>query len=231
MRHRFPVTVVDGFYKNPKDVVKLANSFEYEPTTGLYPGTRTKPLDTLDHNFYQYCAGKFLSAYFDLSIVEADLKVMTQFQKVSPFEKDYLNQGWIHRDHGMLCAGVVYLDEIADPNSGTSIYEAINEEAEILILGLEEKTKLYRDGIEVDTYKEELDKNNGQFYESVRVQNKFNRLIAYDTQYPHGASSHSTKHGERLTQVFFLGQLGTSHGNWPEQRFEAAERNSLTDCI
>ena len=229
MRHRFPVTVVDGFYKNPKEVVKLANSFEYIPSRGSFPGTRTRPLDEVDNKFYQYCAGKFLSAYFDFSVVGAQFKVLTQFQKVKDFGKDYLNQGWIHKDKGMLCAGVIYLDETADPNSGTSIYEPIVDEADID--AQEEKLKLYAQGIEIDSYKEKLDKNNEQFVESIRVQNKFNRLIAYDTEYPHGAKSHGTKHGERLTHTFFVKELGTSHGNWPEQRFESAERNSLTDCI
>lgn len=233
MNYRFPLTVVDDFYKNPNEIVKLANTFEYSNKSGgAWPGVRTEPLHELDINFFQYCSHKFLSSFFDLSLLEVQFEIVTQFQKVKDFGKDYLNQGWIHKDTGVLCAGVLYLDEIADANAGTSIYDPIDNEIDLE--ASEEKFKLYGQGIEVDTYKERLDKHNGQFTESIRVQNKFNRLIAYDSEYPHCATSHGTQHSERLTQTFFVKELGTSRGSWPQQRFESIEslgEKLLTNCI
>ena len=78
-----------------------------------------------------------------------------------------------------------------------------------------------------------LDKHNGQFIESIKVQNKFNRLIAYDSEYPHCATGHGTQHGERLTQTFFVQALGTDT-NWPQERLSAMEeigKNNLTNFI
>jgi hypothetical protein len=232
MDYKFPLTVIDGFYKNPNEIVKLANTFEYSNNSGgAWPGVRTAPLHELDINFYEYCANKFLSVFFDLSFVRAQFEIIIQFQKVKDFGKDYLNQGWIHKDTGACCAGVLYLDEIADPNAGTSIYEPVTNDIE---LGIgEEKFKLYGQGIEVDTYKEKLDKHNGQFIESIKVQNKFNRLVAYDSNYPHCASGHGTHHGERLTQTFFVQALNADR-SWPRSRLIAMEeigKNNLTDLI
>ena len=233
MDHSFPLTVIDGFYKNPKEIVKLANTFKYSNKSGgAWPGVRTEPLHELDINFYQYCASKFLSVFFDLSLVGTKFEIVIQFQKVKDFGKDYLNQGWIHKDTGALCAGVLYLDEIADSNAGTSIYDPIADETDLTVS--KEKLRLYGEGIEMDTYKEKLDKHNGQFSESIRVQNKFNRLVAYGGDYPHCASDHGTKHGERLTQTFFVQRLGTSQGNWPAERFNAIQeigKTNLTNCI
>ena len=232
MDYKFPLTVIDGFYKNPNEIVKLANTFEYSNTSGgAWPGVRTRPLHELDIDFYDYCANKFLSVFFDLSLVRAQFEIVIQFQKVKDFGKDYLNQGWIHKDSGACCAGVLYLDEIADPNAGTSIYEPVTNE---INLGIgEEKFKLYGQGIEVDTYKEKLDKHNGQFIESIKVQNKFNRLIAYDSEYPHCATGHGTQHGERLTQTFFVQALNADR-SWPRSRLIAMEemgKNKLTNFI
>lgn len=232
LKYRFPVTVVDGFYKNPKEIVKLANTMEYyNESGGMWPGVRTAPLNEINDEFYQYCANKFLSVFFDFSLIHADFEMTIQFQKIKSHDKDYLNEGWIHMDN-RLCAGLVYLDENPTPNAGTSIYEPIDDE--VTYDGLEDKSLLYEKGIESPSYKENNIKHNSQFRESVKVANQFNRLIAYDGDYPHKATGHGTKHGERLTQTFFVKSLGTSRGCWHQQRFEGMEsigERNLTDCI
>ena len=86
MDYKFPLTVIDGFYKNPNEIVKLANTFEYSNKSGgAWPGVRTQPLHELDIDFYDYCANKFLSVFFDLSLVRAQFEIVIQFQKVKIF--------------------------------------------------------------------------------------------------------------------------------------------------
>ena len=47
MNNIFPISVVDNFFTNPDEVVKLANSLKFTQSNGFYPGKRTDRLHLL----------------------------------------------------------------------------------------------------------------------------------------------------------------------------------------
>ena len=53
----FPTTVIDNFFDNPDEVVKMAASdkIEWRPSPeGRFPGLRSQPLHMLDEEFWDY---------------------------------------------------------------------------------------------------------------------------------------------------------------------------------
>ena len=51
--------------------------------------------------------------------------------------------------------------------------------------------------------------NNDKFYETVRFQNIYNRLIIYDAQEYHRANNFDVGDSDRLTLVFFIGGINS----------------------
>jgi hypothetical protein len=214
MKH-FPLTILDGFYDNPNEILTLANSFEYfKDPEGSFPGSRTLPLIALDKNLDAYCSARFLSMFFDLDLAACSIQVLTQFQKVEPFSSDensVLNDGWIHIDDAVVAAAVVYLTPDADPNCGTSFYTP-KPDNNLLELDLKTDTRrsLYKDGIASEDYCKTLTEYNSNFIETVTVKNYYNRIVAYDANVYHKASTHFNNNKTRITQTFFLYNLQTT---------------------
>jgi hypothetical protein len=208
---RYPTTVVDDFYKNPDDVVKFALSLEYfSAQNGEFPGKRTKPLFDIDPIFHQLVSNKFISLFYDFSLAPANWVVQTQFQIIYPFNDnidDTLNKAWIHKDHNTILAGIIYLNPVSIPDSGTSIYSL--KPNSIPNLEVQERKKLYKNAEIDDNYLNELNRHTSCFTEVLRVNNIYNRLAAYDGLTWHGATNHHTGNDYRLSQVINVVELNT----------------------
>lgn len=203
----FPVCVVDDFYDNPHDVRELALSQKFYPNDdGRWPGARTQQIHTIDEYLFNHFCEKILSIFYNINDI-LNYKISTSFQKIKPFHSDKynpLNRGFIHRD-GTLFGGVVYLDLDPEEMTGTSIYtfrrkwycnnklDNISNDIKFKKYGGEELTN---DDISI------WDESRSQYFESVRVENVFNRCILFDGNNHHGVPYFGTR--ERLTQVFFV---------------------------
>lgn len=220
----FPVCVIDDFYTNPYDVRELALSQKFYPNEdGRWPGARTQPIQNFDEHLFNHFCEKIVSIFYNLDQIK-DYRISSQFQKIKPFhaEKTHkTNRGFIHRD-GVLFGGVIYLDPNTEERTGTSIYtyrKKWHSENSTDYNGNQVKLKKYRGTDLTDTDISDWDKSRDQYFESIRVENIFNRCILFDGNNDHGVPYFGTK--ERLTQVFFVENLvfdtdkSMSHPKYP----------------
>jgi len=205
--NNFNTTIIDSFYKNPKEISDIALSLDYFLSeNGTFPGKRTRNLKDIDNDLYYYCCNQFLYSYFDLARDQVSWDIDTYFQLISPFHNDpnnIANQGWIHTDKAILLAGVVYLTPDADPNSGTSFYKKTSHEVDNYI---DERREFHKTGIINDEYFPAWIKHESNFEKTLTVNNYYNRLVSYDGNVYHKANNHHAGK-PRLTQTFFVKNL------------------------
>ena len=213
MTHPFKNYLIcrDNYFANPEDVIKLSESdlFTYE-RSDYYPGKRTKNLLAFEDPFIKGFADWFAEGvgnhiFPGISMYELYLC----FHINLPFSDPKYNKGWIHNDTGNL-AGLIYLtpgEENLD--TGTSIFEADGEISELPTDYAGLKEFYLNDNITQDYIKGF--ENNRKIFESretIRIGNKFNRLIAYDSKMWHAPNSFATSiNTPRLTLLFFVSQF------------------------
>lgn len=216
----YPVTVVDDFLENPELLRAWAETLKFNPSDGAWPGSRTSPISVLSFDIFKTIVLKLNSLFYDLEqcYIEWD-EIEMEFQMVEPFaptKNDPRNAGWIHEDDSIY-SGVIYLNRDFSSGTGTSIYA---KKPDFIQQGCDLKFPFYR-GEEVDTeeYIQELKKNNDQYIESIRVENKFNRLILFEGGVPHGVPTFWTDRNEpRLTLVFFAKKMSVTGSPTPCKR-------------
>ena len=210
----FPV-VVDDFFNDPEALVDYGKSLPSNPSSnGYWPGKRSKNLWRIDNILCSTIILKILSCYYDVDYITLswDSSEMS-FQEIPRFSEnknDIINKGWIHRDDkNWQLAGLIYLTPNIDPDSGTSLYD-LKSKFNNKDHGSSSKFELFKDGnIDEEEYIKDHIKQEEDFFEKVRFQNIFNRLIMYDTCEWHRANSYYNGDGEdaRFTLSFFIGGI------------------------
>ena len=208
--NNIPALCIDDFYSDPDSVRELALKQEYTtPLEGNYPGKRTKRLDELDRNFFNQFCNKLLSVFFDLDSESINYEIDTSFQlipSVDPNPMSPKNMGWVHYDENVIFAGVIFLTPKIDLNCGTSIFKLVNKEK----LDLSNAKKdFYKNGIDSD-YDNCIQRHRDAYIETIRFNNVYNRLIAFDSSSAHGVNSYYSDSDPRLTQVFFVTKIDTN---------------------
>ena len=121
----FPITIVDDFFENPDDILKLAKEVDYQSKgENTFPGRVSNlTVDRINFDLFVYIMKKTLSMYWEGECNE-NFEVTMQFQKIEPHEDTLLNKGIIHHDfvENEVFSGVIYLNENST-DSGTSFYE------------------------------------------------------------------------------------------------------------
>jgi len=222
----FPVCVIDDFYHNPHDVREFALSQKFYPNEdGRWPGARTRPINEINKHLFNHFCEKILGIFYDNHIIQ-NFKISTYFQKIKPFHPEKTNKnnrGFIHQDPSLF-GGVIYLDLNSEERTGTSIYTSKNKwwyKNKIDSDANRIKFKKYGGQSLTDEDISTWDKSIDQYYESVRVENIFNRCILFDGNNHHGVPYFGTQ--ERLTQVFFVEHLifnSNHHPRYPLIRSE-----------
>ena len=202
----FPTTCVDNFFDNPKAVRELAYSLERSPSPeGNWPGSRTDALHIVAPEYYNFFSKKLFSLFYNFNLQTTSWEISTYFQFIEPYSQNKsVNVGWVHKDDDTTLSGLIYLNENAPLNCGTSLFIPKNIGA-IPING-EAKHNFFKlkDSISEEEYVKKLEENNALFTETVTVNNIYNRMICYDGANYHRANSFMCDSSEpRLTQVFF----------------------------
>jgi hypothetical protein len=205
----FPV-VVDNFFKDPEEILKLGKSLPKE-IIGKQPGKRSKQLWEIDDTLYSTILQKILTCYYDLDYVSltwsASNMCFHEIDRFSEDKNDIRNKGWIHQDGNVTVAGLIYLTPDIDPDSGTSLW-TLKPNVEIKI----QSDYTSSDGEEyVKQYLEQQE----FLTEKLRFQNVFNRMIIYDAMEWHGANSYYHLDGKdpRLTLAYFIEGIESDIGN------------------
>ena len=217
----FQIQMLDNFFDKPEEIIKFANSLEYKiGPYGLWPGERTEELHINHNSFFNSFLSKLLALFFDYRITKLTWSdVGMYFQKTQAFDlenkNNILNTGLIHQDGDFPLVGLVYLTKDADIDSGTSIMmpnKEYNHESELI----EKKLNFYKKSQkeltdkDLEDYKKLITNTNKNFEESVKFNNRFNRLITYTGKDFHRCNSFYTGKKERLTLVFFVKKIQTN---------------------
>jgi hypothetical protein len=203
MTHAFTgyLTVRENYFEKPDDLIAMSKDLEYSRST-IYPGLRTQNLLVSD-NFEIRNFGLWFADQISINVFPGicQFEVFVCFHKNDSFNDDELNDGWIHADYGNM-AGLVYLTPNEDNfNTGTSIFygTAVEEPTD-----LPARQEFYLSQKITNEYIAGLRRNKEQFKETIRIGNRFNRLIAYDSKMYHKPNSFSVSNGERLCLLFFV---------------------------
>ena len=201
----FPVTIIDNFFSDPDKIVEMARSQKfYKTDEGQWPGKRTREISQWNTDFFLFTALKILKTFYESPVESIDMSMT--FQLIKPFKEDR-NKGWIHRDNDMQFGGLIYLNSTPEPDTGTTLYE--ENDGYSLVDRETNSVKidhyLGRD-IPDEQYQMAYDRMRSQYTETIKVENKYNRLLLFDGMTYHGANTFGSNQ-ERLTLVFFLRSL------------------------
>ena len=212
--HLFPITIIDNFYKDPDSVRELAlNQKEWNPDPdGRWPGVRTKNIQYIDTDLYDYFCKLLVSVFYDQNN-PFYIDIATCFQNISPRHEDKYhpkNKGYLHMD-GCLFGGLIYLNKQTESDTGTSLYTPDNGYYSTDNSIVEFKKNDYLGKIEPtdEQYNEVHSISKNGLTETVKIENVYNRCILFSGNQHHAAQTFGSI-GDRLTQVFFCFGLETS---------------------
>jgi hypothetical protein len=192
-----PTTIVDGFLNNPDAIREYAlkQDFFSDPNH-KFPGKRSKPLHEINPEFFKYVNNKFLKLFgFDTYSFTST----SHFQLVD----DNYKAGWVHHDPNLITI-VTYLNKTPNKDSGTVIYSQKTEG--FGNIHTDKKEGVYKGVMAEEEAEQYRLENNNRFQEEIIVKNKFNRLLAFDSNLFHGVQDFSN--GEpRLTLISFVTSL------------------------
>jgi hypothetical protein len=211
MRHPYENYLVsrDNYLNKPEDVIELSKLPTYSRAT-YYPGQRTDNLMISTYpevkKFAEWFADRLSHDVFPgISMYE----VYLCFHINDPCPDPDYNHGWIHNDYGNL-AGLVYLTPGEDNiNTGTSIFTGELNETE-LPSDTKAREEFHLYGKITPDFVNGFNRNQGFFKdkETIRIGNKYNRLVAYDSKMWHRPNSYSTSvDSPRLSLLFFISRF------------------------
>lgn len=209
-----PTTVVDDFFEDPNWVREYALTLPYDSDpTFAWPGTRSPDLNIINPNFLSFVINKSLSIFYNAGTEAAGqdprFNFMWDAQANFHLVKKDQGSGWIHKDTALI-TGIIFLNDSYNPNAGTSIYD-IKRGVQCDAENINVKRDFFAGKVSTEQMTPYMKANNSQFEESIRVQNKFNRLLMFDSNLWHGANEYSddtnSQDGDRLTLTFFIEQF------------------------
>jgi hypothetical protein len=135
-----------------------------------------------------------------------------RFHVNETYDNSEANVGWIHADPSDL-AGIVYLNPTEQSFfTGTSIFLK-NGSDDFDVKDFSSRLKFNLNNEVSEKYLNELKDNWSNFTETVRVGNKFNRLVAYDATSYHRPNRYSTDSKEpRRSLLFFIKGFSYAEG-------------------
>lgn len=199
---KIPVTVLDDFFPDPNFLVEYSKTLEYVSSSGNqnFPGVRCG-IEKKNPELFSYMINSVLSLFVEVND-QTKWEASLSFQ----ITNSELRKGWVHQDDESIFAFILYLNEHADLNSGTSIfkrkiYNSSLESEQTKLL----KRKTLRGELPLnESYFQVLNEYNSQFEETIEVKNQFNRLLVFDSNTYHGVKKFVDN---RLTLVGFIQKL------------------------
>jgi hypothetical protein len=215
MRHPYENYLVlrDNYFEKPYDLILMSKDLDYHRSS-FHPGKRTGNLlameDPAINEFAQWFSNRIS---YDVFPDIHEYETFLCFHINDPCSDKRLQSGFIHNDYGNL-AGLVYLSTGEDNlETGTSIFSGEDVDpitCNMLPTDAEACKLFYLDGKITPEYITGLETNRSLFEhrETIRIGNKFNRLIAYDSKMWHRPNSFVTSNNEdRLTLLFFISEF------------------------
>ena len=199
----FPLTIIDGIFGNPEEVLELAKSLEYQEPSGTnYPGVASKKtIAEIDVNLAKYCCQQIFSPFWDPRDHDIEWHVVQDFQKITPHSDrgHLLNNGLIHADNnvGQLATAIIYLNDAPEGDVGTSFYEKKKDFKSTFITGstvppeyLKATQEYHRTGVSTPRLEELVREHRSKFNETMRIQQKANRMVLFPAEIWHAQTTY-----------------------------------------
>jgi hypothetical protein len=209
--HIIPTTIIDNFFDDPYAVRQFGLQFSKEiqiidiKNNIAYRGKRSDCLSEIHPHLFNLISKKFFSSFYDLSSEKIEWVADIRYQLTD----GSFGPGWVHKDSPALITGIIYLNPGASIESGTSLYQPKNIACKQLYENIKKDANQNIDLRNSEYYVKCREENNSQFVETVRVNNIFNRLVAFDSSVYHCGTNFfgETAESSRLTIVFFIHKL------------------------
>tara|TARA_R100000773_G_C4215514_1_gene114324 strand:+ start:736 stop:1410 length:675 start_codon:yes stop_codon:yes gene_type:complete len=216
----FPSVHVENFFENPYRIINLAKSLSFKKEDNQnYPGVRSRPIDQINYELFQYICGKQLSYFYSRQEMESiSYRCEMQFQLIPQGE----NAAFVHTDHGILTT-IIYLTP-DEEESGTSVVVPTDETGFFLpqqSTNTKDATDAKIKGIndpentDINKTREASDKYNNTFKEVTRFNSIFNSLSMFNSSSFHQAHFNPSG-GERLTLISFFHDISAPRFPVPE---------------
>ena len=218
-----PTTILDNFFKKPKNIIDFAKTLEYKPDEDHYwPGKRSDCLSLIHPPLYKHINNKVLSLFFEGNQFEVDSSL--RFQIIENDE----DTGWIHQD-SCLFTYMVYLSPDNEINRGTSLYKLKDSKNHFLNNKNDFNLNTnIRKNHHITKKISKNDKNlknkweNDTFDKTLDVKDNFNRFIAFSSEHFHSANNLNNNSSPRLTLIGFVHKVQNKN-IFPITRFLQAQ--------
>jgi hypothetical protein len=202
-----PVTVLDDFFEDPDSIRAhaLAQTFAPDPQ-GRWPGTRTDNLAELHPQLFDHVCRRVASLFYRTRNQQEHVmwRASGGFQLVDAV----YGQGWVHHDaFNELFTAIIYLTPDADQDSGTSIMERRDRTTTIPKHLEDAKRTSILTCVDDPNSRDEL---AAYYDEVIRVNNKYNRIVIFDSHLYHRANEFAASDTPRLTLTLFFSALSSS---------------------
>ena len=211
MRHPYEKYLItrDNYLEKPYDLIDMSSDQLYNRSPA-YPGARTDNLlgspDTEVKRFAEWFTNQLSYNVFP-GIALYETYLCFHIYDVCP--EPELNVGWVHNDYGNL-AGLIYLTPDEESiDTGTSIFTG-DVTIEELPGDAYAREQFHMHGNITPEFRDGFNRNLNLFEgkETIRVGNKFNRLVAYDSKMWHRPNNYATAIGRpRLSLLFFISEF------------------------
>tara|TARA_B100000214_G_scaffold349348_1_gene302135 strand:+ start:393 stop:1091 length:699 start_codon:yes stop_codon:yes gene_type:complete len=197
---RFSTRIIEDFFPEPYLWRHIALQQEYYPATvTTYPGKRSTPLAEIDKGLFDSFGERLLEL---LPMYKGFFYLNASFFMV---DETFVN-GWVHDDDpDTTITGIIYLNDDAPLNSGTTLYDDRIAEEYGEYHKLIQQDCLNSTPEERQQATKQRNKQRSFFTPSVNIDNVFNRCVLFDPKTWHSADNFfgNTKETSRLTLVFY----------------------------
>jgi len=197
----FPTIVIDNFFNDPVLWRHFALHQKYDrPENVLFPGKRTKAINEIDSRIFDSFANTLIQKVPKLHRINY---INATFHSI---DASY-HKGWVHDDDPQqTLTGIIYLNENAPKNTGTTVYKDRFDEQAKKYLSYIKEDFLFANSEQRQQINILRDEQRSNFEVDIQIENVFNRCVLFDPRVWHSADDFfgTTIEDSRLTLVFYL---------------------------
>jgi len=147
---KYPVVILEDFFKNPDDIVSYANKILYNTPkpNDYWIGKRSESLSLINPQLFHFIVNKVISIFYNTKkeeVLISDIDIY--FQKIK--KTDIINcletrKSMLHTDKSKSLSGIIYLSKKEGIKNGTKI--SLNENTDNILVSNKYNSMLCYDG-------------------------------------------------------------------------------------
>lgn len=221
----YPNLMVDNFFTNPEKILEFSKNCTFHPNDdGRWPGYRTDQLHEIDMDFFNFVTKKIIISLYPKQHESLRWIASSTFQKIPG--DIYKNIGWVHSDKPSEFTSIIYLSH--HKKCGTSLY--LHKGFDRAAVHEDKKRKGYlNQDPKLINQKKHVKENNDKYEKIFSFQSRFNRMILFDANHPHGADQFYEEdcNEDRLTLITFFESVWAQSGESVKNVIPELRRHEL----